>query len=159
MFVIDWDGKDSHVKFINDPSYGPFKAGLAGIMEGVHLHHIPQPNTAVLGSAQVTEVVTFYDAEPGLLQNAEKFAAALEKGKPKGFHGVVYGKVMEKIVRHADIGKEDVKTGEAVVLMIGWDSKEIHLAFRDTDLFKENIRLLRENNSGAELFHVSFKAV
>jgi hypothetical protein len=136
IFVIDWESRDAHVKFMNDPSYGPFKARLTSLMEGVHLHHITQPKTALLGLAPVMEVATFYDAEPTMLQNVEKFAAALEKGNPDGFHGVVYGKVMEKIVRHAGVGKEDAKPGEAVVLLIGWDSKEIHLAFRETELFK-----------------------
>jgi heme-degrading monooxygenase HmoA len=156
--VIDWESKDSHRAFINSPSYGPFKARLASLMESVHLHHIPQPDTKLIGRAPVTEVATFHDAEPGMLENVEKVATTLEKNKPEGFHGAIYGKVIEEIVRHKDAGKKDVEGGEAVVLLIGWDSKEAHLKFRETELFKENIWLLREKNGGSEMFHVPFKA-
>jgi heme-degrading monooxygenase HmoA len=65
---------------------------------------------------------------------------------------------MEKIVRHNDVGKEGVKQGSAVVGLLGWDSKEAHMAFRETELFKENVHLLREKNGGIELGHVPFKA-
>jgi hypothetical protein len=40
----DWDGVGSHQKFMDDPSYGPFKKTLGLITEGVHLFHItPTP--------------------------------------------------------------------------------------------------------------------
>jgi hypothetical protein len=35
--------------------------------------------------------------------------------------------------------------------LCSWESKALHLEFRDTALFKENIGLLREKNGGAEL--------
>lgn len=41
--------------------------------------------------------------------------------------------------------------GKAVVLVIGWESKEAHLAFRETDTFKENIHFLRQGMGGAEM--------
>ena len=143
---------------MNSPSYEPFKSGLASLIEDVHLYHITQPDIKLLGLAPVVEFAIFYDVEPTMLSNVENFAAALEKGKPKGFHGIVYGEVMEKIVRPKDVGKEDVKPGSAIVGMLGWDSKDAHLAFRETELFKKNIGLLRENNGGAEIGHVPFKA-
>jgi hypothetical protein len=146
------------MKFVNDRSYGPFKETLGGLMEAVHLHHFTQSNTKLLGSSPVVEVFTFHDIEPGFLENAEKFADAVQKGKPKGYHGILYGKVMEKIVRHKDVGNGDVQPGEAVVGMVGWDSVEAHMEFRETDLFKENIGLLREKTSGGEIFHVPFTA-
>ena len=127
-------------------------------MEDVHIHHITQPDTQLLGSAPVMEVATFHEVEPGMLSNIEKFAAAMEKEKPNGYHGGVIGQVLEKIVRHKDVGKEDVKPGDAIVILAGWDSKETHLEFRETELFKENIGLLREKNGGAEVAHVPFKA-
>jgi len=94
-----------------------------------------------------------------MLDNIAKFAAALEEGVPEGYVGVAYGAVLEKIVRHKDIEKGDVEKSSAIALMIGWESKEMHLKFRDSDLFKENIGLLREKNSGVEMFHVLFRAV
>lgn len=157
-FQKDWESKESHTKFMNDPSYGPFKQRLASLMEDVHLHHITQPDTKLLALAPCIEVATVHNAQPGMLSNVEKFAAAIEEGKPEGFHGVVYGKVMEKIVRHVDVRKKDAKPGDAIVVMLGWDSRDAHLKFRETDLFKENIGLLREKNGGVEIAHVPFKA-
>jgi len=36
-------------------------------------------------------------------------------------------------------------------LLVGWASREVHLQFRETALFKENIWLMREKNAGAVL--------
>lgn len=44
-------------------------------------------------------------------------------------------------------------------LCIGWTSKDAHMRFRETELFKKNIGLLREGVGSAEVYHVSFKAV
>ena len=157
--LTDWESKESHFKFINDPSYGHFKTGLSSLMEGMHFHHISQPDTNLLARAPVTEVATFHDVEQSMLLNIEKFAAALENGKPKGYHGSVYGKVLERIVRHEDVNKGYIKPGDAIVFLLGWDSKEAHLEFRETELFKKTIWLLREKNGGAEMAHVPFEAI
>lgn len=50
------------------------------------------------------------------------------------------------------------KKGNAVKLLIGWTSKDEHMKFRDSQVFKDNIGLLREGNGGIEMFHVPFKA-
>jgi hypothetical protein len=69
---IDWDSKDSHLKFVADPSYGPFKSKLASFTQGIHLHHMVQSDTALLGRAPVIEVATIHDAEDGMLENLKK---------------------------------------------------------------------------------------
>lgn len=158
MFIIDWESKDSHQKFMEAPAYGPFKKNLAMIMDNVHLHHIHSAPPSVIGRAPCTEVATFFHCEDSFLENVEKFSKMLDQGRPEGYYGAAYGRVIEKIVKHGDISKEDVAQSEAVVLLIGWESKEIHLKFRDATLFKENIGLLREKNGGAEVFHVPFTA-
>ncbi len=68
---------------------------------------------------------------------------------------------MEEIVKHAEQGTAEAKgkEGKAVTALLGWRSKEDHLKFRETELFKENIGLMREKTRGAELFHVPFTAV
>jgi len=160
LLVIDWDSVQSHTDFINAPSYETFKETLGKLMEGVHLHHFqsnPHP-PSIIGKVPCTEFATFFKCEESLVENIAKFAKILEEGKPDGFIGVAYGKVVEKAVKHKDIGQEGVEASDAVVLLIGWESKEKHLAFRDTDLFKESVYLLREKNGGAEVFHVPFKA-
>jgi len=126
-------------------------------MDNVHLHHVQTEPPSIIGRASCTEVATFFKVDDTFLENVEKFANALEEGKPEGYYGAAYGKVIEKIVKHGDIAKNDEEPSNAVVLLIGWESKEVHLKFRDTALFKENIGFLREKNGGAEMFHVPFK--
>lgn len=56
-------------------------------------------------------------------------------------------------------GAEEGK-GSAVVLCLGWESKDAHLRFRDeSSVFQENIWLLREGNKGAEVVHVGLENV
>ncbi|KAI9642241.1 hypothetical protein NHQ30_009043 [Ciborinia camelliae] len=76
--------------------------------------------------------------------------------KIAGFLGVIdYGEVVEKIAKNKEAGEEE--KGKAVVLMLGWESREAHMAFRETREYKDHIGLLRKGTSGAEMFHVAFK--
>jgi heme-degrading monooxygenase HmoA len=88
------------------------------------------------------------------MSNVEKFVKVVEETKGEGYLGVAYGETMEDVKKHADQGKDGVKEGKAVVLLIGWESKELHMKFRETDTFKENIHFLREKTGGVEM--VSF---
>jgi hypothetical protein len=134
-------------------------------MTGVHLFHItPTPfPPRILSLAPVIEFATFYSIEPGFLSNKEKFSNILEKNKESidGYIGYSYGESVEEIVKHAEQGTAEAKgkEGKAVTALLGWRSKEDHLKFRETELFKENIGLMREKTRGAALFHVPFTAV
>ncbi len=44
------------------------------------------------------------------------------------------------------------------MLLIGWESKEAHLRFRETEVFKKHIYLLREKTTGAEVVSDLFPA-
>jgi len=68
---------------------------------------------------------------------------AVDKKRPDGYFGYAFGETVE------EIAKDGGKDGKAVILWIGWESKEKHMEFRQTEVFKENIRLLREYNGGA----------
>jgi len=61
------------------------------------------------------------------------------------------------VVKHAEQGVDGAKAGKAAVLLIGWESKEAHLRFREKEVFKKHIYLLREKTTGAEVFHVAAK--
>lgn len=45
----------------------------------------------------------------------------------------------------------------AYIAVIGWESLERHLAFRETEAFKRVIDPLRKATTGAELHHVAFR--
>jgi len=160
LLVIDWDSVDSHTEFIANPAYGPFKETLGKIMTGVHLHHFQsKPHPPLLGKAPCTEVATFYGCEDDFGVNVAKFAQAIDEGRPEGYVGIAYGNVIEKTKKHADVANDDIEKSDGFVLLIGWESKELHLKFREAELFKKIVYLLREKNGGAEVFHVPFKAV
>jgi hypothetical protein len=84
-----------------------------------------------------------------MIQNVAKFAKVIDEGRPEGYHGVAYGAVMEEIVRPAEQGKAGVRPGRACVILIGWETVELHMEFRESVLFKENIALLRTGTSGS----------
>lgn len=152
----DWDTLEAHHKFMNDPSYAPFTSHLRPLCEDLYLHHFT-PSTfppGIVASSPVIEFATFFNVEPRFPANVEKFIGVLDKGKPEGYLGGVFGEVIEEI---ANGGKEEGK-GKAVRLCLGWTSKDEHMKFRDTPLFKNNIQLLREGVGSVELVHVPFKA-
>ncbi|KAH7364654.1 hypothetical protein BKA65DRAFT_447702 [Rhexocercosporidium sp. MPI-PUGE-AT-0058] len=155
MWFIDWDSHGSHIKFTKAPAYSGFKDCVISIMESVHYHHVaftPFP-PKILTSAPVIEFVTFLDTKPHFMDNVSKFMKAI--GMPEKCYGGAWGESVE-----ADVGKHvdgSVK-GKAVVLVIGWESKEAHMAFRETEVFEKSIGLLREGMGGVEMFHVPFTA-
>jgi hypothetical protein len=105
---------------MNDPTYGPFKDNLAKITTGIHLHHFQStPHPSSLGKAPCTEVATFFKCEDGMLENVEKFAKILDDSQPEGYMSTAFGQVIEKVAKHADVGKENVENSAAVVAFIG----------------------------------------
>ena len=58
----------------------------------------------------------------------------------------MYGPVVEEVEKEEGAGK-----GKAVVLCIGWESREKHMAFRETETFAKNIHFLREGVKGTEI--------
>ncbi|CAL3968821.1 unnamed protein product [Diplocarpon coronariae] len=156
MLFVGWDSHESHLKFIASPGYAAFKSSLAAnVMDGVHFHHVTfQPLlTKIIDKAPVVEFATFFDTTDDLQVNVPKFFEAA--GTPEGYHGCAWGpSIQTDVGTHADGSLK----GKAVVLLIGWDSKEAHLKFMETETFSKNIGLLREGMKGAEVFHVVFKA-
>ncbi len=133
---------------IASPEYGPFLEKLDTILSRppklFHFQPTPFP-PHVLGSAPVTEMATFFQIENTFLANVEKFIECL-KGVD-GYLGHVFGETIEEIEKEERSGN----VGNAVLLCIGWESKEAHMRFRETEAFKNNIYLLREKTSGAEM--------
>ncbi|KAH8602814.1 hypothetical protein B0O99DRAFT_604388 [Bisporella sp. PMI_857] len=154
MTFIHWTSIDRHQAFIDSEIYGPFAKNLQGIVTDIYFHHF-RPSSyppALLTDAPVIEVVTFYDTEPGFHAAAQEFGRQLQGGKVDGYFGNVDGEVVERVRRRSGDGAE----GPAVVLLIGWESKEAHLRFRETPLFAEHVGLLRKGNGGVEMVHVKF---
>jgi len=154
QLMIDWDSFESHQKFIESPAYGPFGAKLMAILDSppAICHFLPMPfPPTILSRAPVMEVATFYQTSPQFPSNVEKFVSIID-GKADGCLGVTFGNVVEEIEKEPGTGK-----GKAMLLAIGWESREKHVAFRETSTFKENVHLLRDGMKDVEMHHVSFK--
>ncbi|RDW85025.1 hypothetical protein BP6252_02615 [Coleophoma cylindrospora] len=161
MWFIDWTSYPTHRKFITSPSYTPFLENIGALVAGApyFYHFSPAPSPTTLSTFPCTEFAVFYQTVPTFLaDNARKFAAALDSAEPRpdGYLGSVAGGVMEEIAKG---GAEEGK-GSAVVLCLGWTSRDAHLRFRNESVvFRDNIWLLREGTKGAEVVHVGFEDV
>lgn len=81
----------------------------------------PDDGVAAALSAPTTEVFTGFGVEAGFDSSVREFAARVVAEGPAGFRGCAAGPSVE------DIGKGDGEKGPAVMLAIGWDSKEAHM--------------------------------
>lgn len=92
-------------------------------------------NLAAALDAPCTEVFTCHGVDDGFLDaNMKPFAEGVDKGRPDGFHGLAYGEFDQP----AD---GDLAAGPAVRILLGWDSKEAHLAQRGEGKGRPNIDL------------------
>lgn len=138
------------------PAYVPFLERIGTIMSGpASIHHVDFHSSAALTkalSAPVTELATWHcSCEPDAdwLANAAKAVQWLEKdATASGYLGMAYG------ITHEEVEYKGVK-GKSGVAAIGWKSKEAHMAFRETQTFKENIGLLRGKAEAIEMHHVA----
>lgn len=137
-------------------AYQPFLQRFLSITDGapsmVHADLEPSGDALKALSAPVTEVATFYfDGEPSqsYASGLTKFREVIEKGNIEGFLGGAAGVTYEEVEREGSKGK-------AAILVVGWNSIESHMKFRETETFKENVGLLRDGIKGAEMHHVQF---
>lgn len=152
----DWDSKKHHEDFIAADHYKPFVTKFKSILsEDPQFHHVdfrPEGGLKASMGAPVTEVATFY-FEGGPPDDAyESCAKFMDIGKNEGglqISGWSYG------ITHEEIERDGVK-GKGAVLTIGWDSVQAHMDFRQTQVFKDNISLLRLNSKTAEMHHTQF---
>jgi hypothetical protein len=101
------------------------------------------------------------------LANIAAFVTALETHAfPQGYiPHAVFGPTSESDVsphhsyshprsHHASDANTDTTSplkGNAIILLLGWESKDMHLRFRESSLFKENIHLLRGGAAEVEM--------
>lgn len=158
--IVDWDSYEHHQKFIADPVYGPFAKHLMTIVDGpLTMHHAnftPHPPSAALShtNSPVTEVVTCVlpSQDESFEKNISKLLDII-KEKAEGVKAAAQGWIIED-VEHENL--ESGKKGKAFVCMIGWESLDAHLKFRETSDLKDNIHLLREGPVGVEMHHTAF---
>ncbi|KAF2459691.1 hypothetical protein BDY21DRAFT_282100 [Lineolata rhizophorae] len=159
---IVWTSVDAHKAFTESPDYGAFLASVQPVVAGpdaIRLFHVELATPfSTAASAPVVEFLTCYF--PPSYSNAQfdavwdSFASELMT-TADGAKGTVGGWVVEEL-EHKSLEAHGGK-GKAFVAAIGWESVEKHMAYRDTDKFKEIIQPFRKEVSGIEMHHVELK--
>lgn len=137
---------------MSSEAYGPFKRNIGSICTGppnvVHVDFKPEGSLDAVLQAPVTELVTFYfdggvptDYGSGIT----KVHDAL--GQIPDAKGVAWGSTHETL-------EHEGNKGTAAVLAIGWTSKEHHMQFRQTQLFKDLGPHIRSTSKGAQMQHM-----
>lgn len=157
---VDWNSLSHHKTFMATEAYQPFLKRFLTIAGGapsmLHVDFEPAGSYTKATSAPVTEVATFYfgskEAPADYLDGVRKFAEIFDDKEitSAGFLGAALGLSHEDNLKSPKEGLE----GRAAVLVIGWESVEAHMKVRETQLFKDNIHLLRNGVKDAEVHHV-----
>lgn len=123
-----------------------------------HAHHAPVSPASVLDRTPsgIIEHLVFY-FEPSLTEADRsrweavygKFMAVLAESAV-GFKAVTAGWVVEELQYEGNAATVFFAT-------LGWDSVEVHLAYRDTKEFQESIVPIREGCKGKAVHHVTFQ--
>lgn len=124
---------------------------IDGSLTMLHASFSPHPPTAALGTAApVTEVLTCYfeKEDDGFDSKFNQLIKAIADNS-EGFKAASGGWVMEDV-------EYEGKKGKAYVGVLGWESVEAHMSFRETQAFKDNIHLLREDSLGMDVHHTKF---
>lgn len=142
-WIIDWDSIKSHKDFEQTEAYLPFVQKIATIMSGpVEMRHAefgaPIATPAV---APIVEIILWYfpkdvdktNVDTTLVNFIETIADNAE-----GFVGYTTGWVAEELEHEKIEGK-----AKAYAIAIGWESVEAHMAYRETQTFKDDIVKVR----------------
>lgn len=147
--------------------YGPTIKHLLSIVDGeldvYHANFSVHPPSSALNpnAALATEVVGHYfsadlsDSEKSTWESdLDKFAKVLEENA-QGYRGFLGGWVVEE-QEHKEVDGKTILW----LSLLGWDSVEAHMAFRETDAFKDNVHLMRPDfKKASTLHHVKFQPV
>ncbi|KKY22354.1 putative Protein of unknown function DUF3328 [Diplodia seriata] len=168
QMLIDWDDATSHQAFQRSPAYAPFLANITSLLASPPrlTHHAFSSSTttldAVTTAAPVTELVSFYFPPTyrtdDFVAPWDEFARVAAE-RAEGLRGSAAAWADEDDVEHASLKKDGAGEGRGrlFLALIGWESVDAHMAYRDTAAFKESIVKLRALVSGVEMHHVDFK--
>lgn len=151
---VDWTSRDEQVKFTNSSSYSQYVERIKSLTTdnalpfSRYISFTPSSPSVSLSNAasSVTEVIiTFYDAT---ITPAEKedmrgrLAKWMNLVSPEpGFRDWTSGWQIEQ---SGPTSESADKTPVVFVNLVGWESLEHHENFFKTDVFSQNIHLLKE---------------
>ncbi len=139
--------------------YAAFMDKFAAVLDGspllYHVHFSPHPPS--LAFSEVTEFITAYFPTTYSAEDQKTFHDGMTKfGNAvtevwKDCKGTTGGWVVEEL----DLPKSSEKA-KAYVALLGWTSVDAHMAYRETQSFKDNVHLLRgaKDLKDVGMFHV-----
>jgi hypothetical protein len=114
----------------------------------------------------VTEVLLIWfpsdlaqDVKLAATKRLQQFADACLSGKPIKPDAINIGWGVENDFPVRD--DEEGRKGSLLTAMVGWQSVDTHMAFRETDTFKDNIHLLRAIDGALKMtmFHIKARVM
>ena len=159
--MIDWDSVEDHIAFTKSAPYGLFLEQLGTLQDGdIDLHHVhfsphPPSNAMAMKTVPASQCFILYLAldvdQKSYEENIQEFVKTLEE-RAKGFKGCTMGWVVEELEHENVEGKCKAYAGA-----IGWDSVQAHMAFKETQAYKDNVHLFDTGLKASEVYHVRFR--
>ncbi|CAI4216758.1 unnamed protein product [Parascedosporium putredinis] len=138
VVVTQWSSREALDAFASSDAL----AALAGVAAGgaVTAAHLSLEGTLETAlDVPCTEFVTAYGVEPTFIGRCREFITKVDASHLEGYHGYAFGEVDQHIAKDAKGQK-----APAVILIVGWDSKEAHIeAKAKPGPIGENIHLIR----------------
>ncbi|ORY58910.1 uncharacterized protein BCR38DRAFT_446992 [Pseudomassariella vexata] len=175
VLFVDWEDVSSHELFVQSPGYGSFLANIAPLITAppapYHVPFDPSPptvldnfvsiaSTSAAGKSAVAEVAHAYfpTGDEFTLQMQQDALIAVQQFIDETKEALVatggsgecaHGFALEEVEWKGEMCR-------ALVLVLGWESIEAHMAFRKTEVFKEKVGLLRgmAGSKGMTVWHV-----
>ncbi|KAI1338602.1 hypothetical protein F5Y15DRAFT_122342 [Xylariaceae sp. FL0016] len=177
LMCVDWTSLAAHRAFMADEAvYGKLlrdlEPALRGAVSMLHVGFEPFPPTVLDGAGKeggggksaVAEFVQLFfpggdgfsgDEMAATALGVQHFLTEVEKEGPEGYTG--------ETAAGWGVEEREFKGEKCRVfaLVIGWDSVQAHMNFRETEGFKKAIPIFRglEGLRGSEMCHVSSKTV
>lgn len=154
-WVIRWASAAAHDAFLASPSFTNWIASFRAVVETYIFWkaHVRGSLSAAL-NAPCTEVFSAYGTADNWLEMRMKpFATNVDAANLAGYHGSFYGQY--DVLMH---DSHNPPEGNTVSMILGWDSKEAHLAERgEGKEIDNNMRHVREERKSTDMYHVNLK--
>ncbi|CAI6311744.1 unnamed protein product [Periconia digitata] len=163
---IDWDTVEDHEKFARSHGQELTKPYPKILESGEFTKHIVvKPFPPKVLHSPVTEVMVAYFPSNISQSTKDANSARFQEFTEKGLNtcsevqGISYGWGLENDFPLRDQEKD--QKGTMFTALIGWSSIDAHMAFRETNEFKESIHLLRgfEELVKLGMFHIHCKSL
>ncbi|EXV02682.1 AMB domain protein [Metarhizium robertsii] len=150
-WIIRWASLAAHDAFLASPSFTNWIASFRAVVETyIFWKALVRGSLSATLNAPCTEVFTAYGTSDTWLEMRMKpFADNVDAANLPGHHGSFYGQY--DVLMH---DSHDVPEGTTVSMMLGWDSKEAHLAERgEGKVIDKNIHYTREERRSVDMPH------